>query len=85
MLAAWSSQPVAATRDARGGRVVAKADVAQLRTKFNQLCGAAPGSASASQPDQLTLRPQVLIGFCCHKNPSELMRLLKILFVGSES
>ena len=68
MLAAWSSQPVAATRDARGGRVVAKAGVAQLRTKFNQLCGAAPGSASASQPDQLTLRPQpsLLIGFCCH-------------------
>ena len=43
-------------------------DVSQLRTQFDQLCGAAPGSASASQPDQLTLRPQpsLLIGFCCH-------------------
>ena len=46
--------------------VAAWKDVAQLRTKFNQLNGAAPGSASASQPDQLTQRPQVLIGFCCH-------------------
>ena len=61
------SQPVAATRDARGGRGVAKPDVAELRAQYNQQFGVEPAcSASASQPDQLTPRPQVQIGFCTY-------------------
>ena len=49
-------------RGASGGRL----DVSHLRAQFEQMNGAAPGSASASQPDRLPAFPQVQIAFCCH-------------------